>query len=310
MAVDPHISSLLDLIAASGYPPISEGSPDSARRGFRAMTCDLVAPENRLPVGEVQDTVVPGGAGDRPARTYRPEGEGPWPTTVFLHGGGFVIGDLDTHDQLCRRLCRDADTFVVSVDYRLAPEHPFPAGLEDALAATRWAADRLDDLGGTARLALAGDSAGGNLAAVVALTMPDRVDAQLLVYPATDMAGDHPSRQENAEGYFLDLAAMEWFFTHYTTDVEGVAPEDPRLSPLHAPSLAGQPPTVLVTAEFDPLRDEGEAYAQRLEEAGVEVHRARYDGLIHGFFDMGSLSPAAETAIAATIGEFRGVLHR
>jgi acetyl esterase len=309
MTVDPQIASLLDLIAASGHPPISQGTPEAARKGLRAMSCDLVGPEDVIRVGDARETTVPGAAGERPARIYRPEGDGPWPTTVYLHGGGFVIGDLDTHDQLCRRLCRDAGTVVVSVDYRLAPEHPFPAGLEDALAATRWAADHLDDLGGTDRLAVGGDSAGGNLAAVVAQRMPDRLAAQLLLYPATDMGGEYPSREENAEGYFLDLAAMEWFFTHYTTDVEGVAPEDPRLSPLRAESLAGLPPAVLVTAELDPLRDEGEAYADRLAAEGVAVHRARYDGLIHGFFDMGPLSAAADAAIAETVEEFRTLLH-
>src|SRR5688500_4701443 len=279
MALDTHISGLLELIAASGYPPMHEGTPEDGREGLRAMSCDLVRPEDVIQVGEVREITVPGADGDRPARVYRPEGEGPWPTTVFLHGGGFVIGDLDTHDQVCRRLCRDAETVVLSVDYRLAPEHPFPAGVEDAVAATRWAHDHLAELGGDDRLAIGGDSAGGNLSAVVAQTMPDAITAQLLVYPAVDVAGEYQSRVDNAEGYFLELAMMEWFFTHYVTDVEGVDPHDPRLSPLHAPSLAGQPPAVVVTAEFDPLRDEGEAYADRLEADGVTVERARYDGM-------------------------------
>jgi acetyl esterase len=310
MAVDPHIASVLELIAASGHPPLSQSDPKSARKGLRALTCDLVKPEDVVEVGEVGVLSVPGGDGERPARLYRPAGEGPWPTTLYFHGGGFVIGDLDTHDQLCRRLCRDAATVVVSVDYRLAPEHPFPAGLDDALAVTRWAADHPEELGGDPRLAVGGDSAGGNLAAVVTQTVPDLVQAQLLIYPATDMAGDHPSRQENAEGYFLDLAAMEWFFTHYTTDVEGVAPEDPRLSPLRAESLAGQPPAVLVTAELDPLRDEGEAYAERLAADGVEVHLSRYEGLIHGFVDMSAMSPTADAAVEETVKQFRSLLHR
>ena len=310
MALDPHLSGLLELLAASDHPPLHEGSPEDGRRGLRAMSCDLVGPEDVLQVGEVTETHVPGGAGDRPARLYRPEGEGPWPTTLFLHGGGFVIGDLDTHDQVCRRLCRDAETVVLSVDYRLAPEHPFPAGVEDALAAARWAADHLDELGGDDRLAVAGDSAGGNLAAVVAQAMPDRVAAQLLIYPATDIAGDYPSRVENAEGYFLELAMMEWFFLHYVTGVDGLDPHDPRLSPLRAASLAGQPPAVLVTAELDPLRDEGEAYADRLEADGVRVDRKQYDGMIHGFLDMAAASPAAERAVADTVERFRRLLRR
>ena len=169
MPLDPQIAGLLQFIADAGYPPMHEGDPETARRGFRAMTVDMVSPEQVIAVADVRDLDVPGGDGARPARLYRPEGEGPWPTTVFLHGGGFVIGDLDTHDQTCRRLCRDADTVVLSVDYRLAPEHPFPAGLEDALAATRWALEHTDELGGTDRVGVAGDSAGGNLSAVVSL---------------------------------------------------------------------------------------------------------------------------------------------
>jgi acetyl esterase len=309
MPVDAHIAAVLELIAASGYPPLHEGTPEGGRAAIRAMTCDLVGPEDVVQVGAVEDVTLPGPAGTLPARLYRPEGDGPWPTTVYFHGGGFVIGDLDTHDQVCRRLCRDAETVVLSVGYRLAPEHPFPAAVDDSLAAARWAAEHLAVLGGDDRLAVGGDSAGGNLSAVVAQAMPDALRAQLLIYPATDMAGDHPSRTENAEGYFLELAMMEWFFVHYTTGVEGVDPQDPRLSPLYAASLAGQPPAVLVTAEFDPLRDEGEAYADRLAEAGVLVERARYDGLIHGFVDMVAAAPAAEAALAETIGRFRKLLH-
>jgi acetyl esterase len=310
MPVDPHISGLLELISASGYLPLHQGTPEEGRKGLRAMSCDLVKPEDVFEVGEVRELKVPGAAGDLDARLYRPAGEGPWPTTVFLHGGGFVIGDLDTHDQVCRRLCRDAGTVVVAPDYRLAPEHPFPAGLDDAVAATRWAHEHLDELGGDHRLAVGGDSAGGNLSAVVAQAMPDAITAQLLVYPAVDVAGEYQSRVDNAEGYFLELAMMEWFFTHYTTDVEGVDPQDPRLSPLRAESLTGLPPAVVVTAEFDPLRDEGEAYADRLEADGVTVERARYDGMIHGFVDMAAMSPGAEAAVADTVARFSRLLHR
>ena len=310
MPVDPHISGLLELISASGYPPLHQGTPEEGRKGLRAMSCDLVKPEDVIEVGEVRELKVPGAAGDLDARLYRPAGDGPWPTTVFLHGGGFVIGDLDTHDQVCRRLCRDAGTVVVAPDYRLAPENPFPAGLDDALAATRWAHEHLDELGGDHRLAVGGDSAGGNLSAVVAQAMPEAITAQLLVYPAVDVAGEYQSRVDNAEGYFLELAMMEWFFTHYTTDVEGVDPHDPRLSPLRAESLSGLPPAVVVTAEFDPLRDEGEAYADRLEAEGVTVERARYDGMIHGFVDMAAMSPGAEAAVADTVARFSRLLHR
>jgi acetyl esterase len=309
MPVDPAIAAILQMMNASGQPRMHEVDPEAARRMMRAITCDVVTPAQVVPVGSVEETTVPGAAGDLAARVYRPEGAGPWPTTLYLHGGGFVVGDLDTHDQVCRRLCRDAETVVVAPDYRLAPEHPFPAGLEDSIAVARWVTAHLDELGGDDRFAVGGDSAGGNFAAVLAQTMPDAVRVQLLLYPTTDVAGEHPSRVENGEGYFLDTATMEWFFRHYTTEVQGVDPEDPRLSPLRAPSLAGQPPAVVVTAEFDPLRDEGEAYADRLAEAGVPVEKLRFDGLIHGFLDMAAFSPTVESAVAETIGRFKKLLH-
>ena len=215
MPLDPQLKDMLDFIAAAGYPPMEQGTPALARQGMRAMSVDMVKPEDVVPVGSVEDLKVPGGAGERDARLYRPEGDGPWPTMVYLHGGGFVVGDLDTHDQTCRRICRDADVAVLSVDYRLAPEDPFPAGLEDALAATEWAAAHLADLGGDDRLAVGGDSAGGNLAAVVAQHLGDVAAGQFLIYPATDGVGDYPSKVENGEGLFLTTAMMEWFSSHY-----------------------------------------------------------------------------------------------
>ncbi len=307
MPLDPQIAGLLQFIADAGYPPMHEGDPETARTGFRALTVDMVSPDQVIAVAEVRDLDVPGGDGRRPARLYRPEGRGPWPTTVFLHGGGFVIGDLDTHDQTCRRLCRDAETVVLSVDYRLAPEHPFPAGLEDSLAATRWALEHTDELGGTGRVGVGGDSAGGNLSAVVSQHVPG-LAAQLLYYPATDAFTDRPSRQENAEGYFLELATMEWFFAHYVGE-GAVSAEDERLSPILREDLAGQPPAVVATAEFDPLRDEGEAYADKLAEAGVQVEKVRFDGLIHGFVDMTLMSPGADAAVADVTARYRTLLH-
>ncbi len=304
MPLDPQLADVLAFLEQSGYPPMSEGSPEDARRGFRALAADMVKPEDVVPVGSVEEPTVEG----RPARLYRPSAAGPVPTLVFLHGGGFVIGDLDTHDQTCRRLCRGADVVVLSVDYRLAPEHPFPAGLDDARAAVRWAADRLESLGGAPVLAVGGDSAGGNLSTVVAQEQPELVQAQLLIYPATDVAGEHPSRVENASGYFLDLPTMEWFFGHYVSTVEGLEPGDPRLAPLHG-SVAGVAPALVVTAEFDPLRDEGEAYAARLAEAGVAVDVVRYDGMIHGFLDMGPFSPAAASAVDDIMARTRKLLH-
>ncbi len=164
-----------------------------------------------MPVGSVEDLTVAG----RPARLYRPEGDGPRPTMVFLHGGGFVLGDLDTHDQICRRICSGADTVVLAVDYRLAPESPYPAAVDDALAAVQWAAEHQAELGGGDLLAVGGDSAGGNLSAVAAQELPDLVGAQVLICPATHVLADHPSRTDNAKGYFLELATMLWFFDNY-----------------------------------------------------------------------------------------------
>jgi acetyl esterase len=307
MALDPQIAGFLQFIEQAGYPPMHEGNPDDARKAFRAMTVDLVTPESVEQVGEVRELQVPGAAGERDARLYLPEGDGPWPTTLYLHGGGFVIGDLDTHDQTCRRLCRDADTAVLSYDYRLAPEHPFPAAADDVVAAVGWVGEHRDELGGGRRIAVAGDSAGGNLAAVAAQARPDVVDVQLLLYPATDALTERPSRVENATGYFLELATMEWFFGHYVS--EESQGEDPRVSPLRAESLAGQPCAIVVTAELDPLRDEGEAYADRLATSGVPVDRVRYDGLIHGFLDMVQLSDGARAAYDDVAGRFRRKLH-
>jgi acetyl esterase len=304
--VDPQLAGFLQFIQDAGYPPVSEGTPEDARKGFLAMSAGTVQPDQVVQVGSVEDLTVPGAGEGRPARVYRPATEAPHPTVVYLHGGGFVIGDLDTHDQTCRRLCVDTAAVVLAVDYRLAPEHPFPAGVEDAIAATRWAAGQR--LGGDARLAIAGDSAGGNFAAVVAQTVPELLSAQLLIYPAVDAFGDYPSRQENESGYGLEVADMLWFHENYTGGAD-VAPEDPRFSPLRADSLTGQPPAVVAVAEFDPLRDEGVAYAEKLAEAGVPVDLASYDGMIHGFVDMGAWSTAAADAATDLNARFAKLLH-
>ena len=301
MPLDPQLAGLIQLIEAG--TPMSQQTPDEARASFRTLAVDFRKPEDVVPVASVEDTTVPGADGELAARVYRPEGEGPFTTVALFHGGGFVIGDLDTHDNMARAICRGASVVVVSVDYRLAPEHPFPAGVDDCLAATRALQGRLHELGGDGRLAVAGDSAGGNLAAVVAQHVPG-LAAQLLLYPTTDGAGDWPSREENGSGYFLDLPTMRWFSDHYAA---GQDYADPRLSPLLAESLDGLPPAVVVTAELDPLRDEGEAYAAALEKAGVEVVVRRYDGMIHGFMDMGAFSTAAAAAIEETVRLF-GVL--
>ena len=300
MPVDPQLQAMLEFIAAAGYPPMHEGTPETARKAFRAMSVDLVKAEDVVPVGSVEELAV----ADRPARLYTPATSGETPTLVYFHGGGFVIGDLDTHDQTCRRICRDAEAVVLSVDYRLAPEHPFPAGIDDALAAVRWAVANL----AVDRVAVGGDSAGANLAAICAQELPELVSAQLLIYPPTDPFGEYPSRTENAAGYFLEQPTMEWFFGHYVTGNDHLAEDDPRLSPLRG-DVSGVAPALVVTAEYDPLRDEGEAYAARLAEAGVAVDVVRYDAMIHGFVDMGPFSPAAAAAVDDLVSRAAKLLH-
>ena len=307
--LDPQIAGLLQLMESSGTPPMSQGTPAQAREGFRMLTVGLRDPATLAPVRSSTDLELPGGI---PARVYLPEVDGPTPTVVFFHGGGFVIGDLETHDDQARLICAEVGAAVLSVDYRLAPEHRWPAGLEDCLAATRWAAEHVDELGGDAsRIAVAGDSAGGNLSAAVCLELRGsgpKIAAQLLLYPAVDFVeeSEHPSREENASGYFLTSEDMQWFAETYVP--EGADRRDPRLSVLHAPDLSGLPPAIVATAQYDPLRDEGEAYADALEKAGVRVVRHRFDGLIHGFFGLGPLSPAAAEANALLCKDLRDLL--
>jgi len=306
MPLDPELAVLLDFLNDPGNPPLWEMDPPQARASFRTLCVDLRDPALLPEVAGVEDTTIPGPAGDLPARIYRPEADGPLPTVLFFHGGGWVIGDLDTHDLACRTIATRSEAVVVSVDYRLAPEHRFPAAAEDALAAARWAVDRLPELGGNDILGVAGDSAGGNLSAVVAQELREHVRAQLLIYPATDVPGEYASRHDNAEGYFLDTQTMAWFLGQYVdADAD---PLDPRLSPLHG-ELSGLAPAVVVVAELDPLRDEGKAYAEALRAAGVPVTLRQFDGLIHGFVDMGRHSKAAQAAVEEMCGLFRELVH-
>lgn len=312
MPLDPPISQLLEMMNAQ-QATITAGTPAEARDMMTAMTAMLNAafPDGpRVPVGEVTDGVVAG----VPVRIYRPDkASGPAPTTVMFHGGGFVIGDLDTHDDQARMLVVATGGVVVSVHYRLAPEHPFPAAVDDCEAVTRAVLEDIGSYGGDlARVGVAGDSAGGNLSAVVALRLRDDpgaapLAAQLLWYPAVDMVDgdDFPSRTENGEGYFLTAEDMAWFGGHYLGERER---SDPSMSPLRAESLDGLPPAVVATAEYDPLRDEGEAYATALEKAGVRVVAHRYDGLIHGFVGMVVLSPAAAAATDETLRDYAALL--
>jgi acetyl esterase len=311
--LDPDIKQMLDLLASFNAPPMSQGDPETARRNFRFLAVESRQPQHVVPVAAVEDLKIDGPAGPMAVRVYRPEGEASHPTVAFFHGGGFVIGDIDTHDNQCRWLCRETGAVVASFDYRLAPEAAGPAAVEDCLAGTRWAAENIDRLGGDAtRLAVAGDSAGGNLAAVVAQQLRDQggppLAAQLLIYPATDLVNDqgetYRSRLDNAEGYFLTVDDMLWFSGHYVGDAD---PTHPRLSPLRG-SADGLPPAVVATAEFDPLRDEGDAYAEALRAAGVRVTARCYPGMIHGFFDLPGLSKGAEAAVRQVCADFAELL--
>lgn len=311
MPLDPHLAGMLQMMASAGAKPIHESSPAEARAGFLMLTAGSRTPEQIVPVASVQDTTVDGAAGPLKARIYRPEGEGPFPTVAFFHGGGYVIGDLDTHDNTCRDICRGAQAVVVSVDYRLAPEHPFPAGIDDAVAATQWVIAHAGELGGNATVAVAGDSAGGNFSAVVAQQLRDAgipLAAQFLIYPAVDHAdASHPSIEQNGKGYFLEAETMAWFYNHYA----GGYPDtlDARLAPLQARSLTDLPPAVVVTAEFDPLRDAAIAYVAALNAAGGQAEHIPGPGMIHGFYDMGRWSPGAQAVIQQGIQRFGEVLR-
>ncbi|MGH3631294.1 MAG: alpha/beta hydrolase, partial [Sciscionella sp.] len=296
MPLDP----ILQQVLAAAPPLVPEGAtPQQVRETLAALAANPDLAELAPEVGSVSESGVPGPAGEIPVRIYRPEGTGPLPVVVFFHGGGWVIGSLETHDGSCRDLANRVGCVVVSVDYRLAPEHPFPAGLEDGLAVTRWVLAHAAELNADpTRVVVAGDSAGGNFATVIAQQLAGEGGAapsgQLLLYPATDMSHDYPSREAFGQGYFLDQASLELFVNCYVTDPALVL--DPRMSPLLHPKLAEAPPSVVVTAEYDPIRDQGNAYAEALAAAGVPVECRQFAGLVHGFLHFGAFVPAAKAA--------------
>lgn len=302
MAVKPEVQGFLDLLAELDGPDTSELDPAEAREAYRQLYATVTRPD----VGATVDLTVPGPAGDVPVRVYTPEfrpdsGPAPRPVLVWFHGGGFVIGDLDTTDNTARALATRAGVLVVSVDYRLAPEHPFPAAVDDAIEVTGWVADHAHEFGGDrSRLAVGGHSAGANLAAVVcqlakAIGDPE-ISMQVLGCPAVDATSEWPSMTENAEGYFLTKATMEWFLETYLSG-NGVAARNPRVSPLRASDLSGLPPAVIVTAEHDPLRDQGNAYADALVGAGVPVDHRCFEGEIHDFYTLSGILPEADDAL-------------
>ena len=310
MTVDlaPEIRAELDRQAASAQPPLERRTVAEARA---VHVQDAAALNGEpVPVAAVADRRIPGPAGELAVRVYTPEGEAPFPIVVYFHGGGWVVGTLDTYDPLCRALAAAIPAVVVSVDYRLAPEHRWPAAAEDAYAATLWASRHAAELGGAQhRLAVAGDSAGGNLAAVVALGARDRggpaIAFQLLVYPVLDVAGDTASWREFADGFYLTAAGMRWYWDHYRGPADGLAPD---ASPLRAAFVGGLPPALVVGASHDILRDEGEAYAARLREAGVDARAIRVPGVVHGFLRWRSVSPAADAALQESAAALRAAL--
>jgi acetyl esterase len=307
----PQARALLDLIEQRGFPPVHTLTPDEARRAYRERR--FFTQPDAPPVAEVRDLFAEGPHGPIPLRLYRPlpAAAGPLPVLVYCHGGGWVIGDLDTHDVLCRELANGAGCAVVAVDYRMGPEHRFPAAVDDCVAATRWVCAHAAELGVDARrLAVGGDSAGGNLAAVVALIARDAGDLpiayQLLIYPATDQRRGAPSHTTNAHGYLLTAESMRYYHDHYIDDPAHDL--DWRASPLLAADLSRLPPALVLTAGYDPLRDEGVQYAQRLSDNGGCAVLVSFERQIHGFVPMGKVLDEAREAVAICAAALRRAL--
>jgi acetyl esterase len=301
MALHPQTAAVLEFMKQMGNPPLHELTPAEGRANYLAMRVPSTV---QLP--EIRDF----DAGGVRCRLYRSNTTGNAPLLIYYHGGGWVIGDLDTHDDICRKLARDAKCSVVAVDYRLAPEHPAPASHEDCIAATKWIFANTTSLGvDPNRIAIGGDSAGGNLSAVVSMHAGVKPVFQLLVYPATDMRMGQSSHRENAQGYLLTEDSMKWFIAHY---LQG--DEKKKLDPLYSPLLSDDallkksPPTLVITAEYDPLRDEGEEYAARLNAVGVQASVVRFRGQIHAFFGMSELLDDAAAAIALSASYLRKYL--
>lgn len=297
MALDPQAKLILEQIEKAGAPPLHTMPPEKARVAYQAMRSTNDVEE----VGSVENRQIPGPKGEIPIRIYRPAHSEPvkLPILVFYHGGGWVIGNLDTHDAACRTLTNQANCMVVSVDYRLAPEHKFPAAVEDAFAALEWVANHAEEIGGhREKIAVGGDSAGGNLAAVASILAKEKKSPklvfQLLIYPSTG-AGPTKSFEENGEGYFLTKELMAWFRNHYMNRPEDA--KHPYFSPYLYQNASGLPPAFIITAEYDPLRDDGKAYAEKLKNAGVDVQYAEYKGMIHGFVTMASVIDKGKTAL-------------
>ena len=306
MALHPQCKAFLDILASGGGPPLHQ-LPLEQARAVPGLMVNFGSPEE--PVVRIEDRTVPGPEQPVPVRVYRPSLADRLPAVMFFHGGGFVLCGLDSHDRECRSLANQSGCVVIAVDYRLAPEHRYPAAAEDCYAATRYVADHADEFGIDAgRIAVCGDSAGGNLAAVVALMARDRglsLRYQVLVYPLTDFTDDSPSIRE-FNGVFLSVEQMDWFADSYVPRAADRL--QPYASPLLASDLRGLPPAYVITAECDMLRDQGEAYVRKLREAGVAVESKRYDGMIHPFFSLGGIVDGGREAITDAAAKLRVAL--
>jgi acetyl esterase len=308
MSLDPILRGLLDQMAANPMPKLWEIPPASGREMYRGMA-SMLDPQD-VPIGKVEDRKIPGLGGDIPIRIYTPVGQGggALPAVMFYHGGGFVIGDLQTHDALCRQIANEAKARVIAVDYRLAPEHKFPAAADDCFAALKWVSDHASTIGVDAnRIAVAGDSAGGNLSAVVCQLAKQaggpRIVYQLLIYPTTIAHAKTDSMKMFETGYFLERQAMDWFFDSYVP--KGHDLKDPKLAPFWG-DVKGLPPAYVITAGFDPLKDEGKQYADKMAAAGVPVVYKDYPAMVHGFFNMSGVVPLAKDAIKDACAKLRG----
>jgi acetyl esterase len=313
VTLDPDAAAVFKAFQEAGRPPYETVSPTEARELY--LKARFVSNPEPPELKSVRPLAIPAPHGSIPARLYKPlrlrEANGLAPCLVFFHGGGFVIGNLDSHDVVCRKLADEGQLIVIAVDYRLAPEHKFPAGVEDVVTATKWVADNARQLGiDASRLSVGGDSAGGNLAAVVAISARDgngpAIAGQVLIYPGTDFAMTHPSHSEPETSILLTHSVIRWFRDNYLNGAADV--DDWRASPARIKSLTGLPPAYVLTAGADPLRDEGDEYAKRLKEAGVPVTYRTFPGQFHGFFTMGKLLQQANVA-AREIGDWLKALN-
>ena len=307
VTLDPDAAAVFKAFQEAGRPPYETVSPTEARELY--LKARFVSNPEPPELKSVRPLAIPAPHGPIPARVYTPlklrEANGLAPCLVFFHGGGFVIGNLDSHDVVCRKLADEGQLIVISVDYRLAPEHKFPAGVEDVVTATKWVADNARELGiDPSRLSVGGDSAGGNLAAVVAISARDGdgppIAGQVLIYPGTDFAMTHPSHREPETSILLTHSVIRWFRDNYLNGAADV--DDWRASPARVKTLTGLPPAYVLTAGADPLRDEGDEYAKRLKEAGVPMTYRHFPGQFHGFFTMGKLLQQANVAVSEIAG--------